>query len=123
MGKQNRNTKQKELIKKELHRIKSFFSAEDLYNKVKKKNKDIGMATVYRFLNEAKLKGELYTYVCNRKKLYSKGKKSHCHFECEKTGKIIHFDVDNIDFLKDKIPGTITSFQLELKGICNECDK
>jgi len=123
MGRQNRNTKQKMLISQELHKIDSFFNAEDLYNKAKKKDKEIGMATIYRFLNEAKSKGELYTYTCDRKTIYSKGKKSHCHFECEKTGKIIHFEIDNIDFLKDKIPGTITSFQLEVKGICNTCDK
>ena len=123
MGRQNRNTKQKMLISQELHKIDSFFNAEDLYNKAKKKDKEIGMATIYRFLNEAKNKGELYTYTCDRKTIYSKGKKSHCHFECEKTGKIIHFEIDNIDFLKDKIPGTITSFQLEVKGVCNTCDK
>jgi Fe2+ or Zn2+ uptake regulation protein len=67
--------------------------------------------------------GELFAYTCNRRTVYSKGKKSHCHFECEKTGKIIHFEIDNIDFLKNKILGTITSFQLEVKGICNKCDK
>jgi len=111
------------LISQELHKIDSFFNAEDLYNKAKKKDKEIGMATIYRFLNEAKNKGELYTYTCDRKTIYSKGKKSHCHFECEKTGKIIHFEIDNIDFLKDKIPGTITSFQLEVKGVCNTSDK
>ncbi len=123
MGRQNRNTKQKGFISQELQKIDSFFNAEDLYHKVKKKDKDIGMATIYRFLNVAKSKGELYTYTCDRKTIYSKGKKSHCHFECEKTGKIIHFEIDNIDFLKDKIPGTITSFQLEVKGVCNTCDK
>jgi len=121
MGRQNRNTKQKELISQELHKIESFFNAEDLHSRVKKKDKDIGMATIYRFLNEAKRKGDLYTYTCDRKTIYSKGKKSHCHFECEKTGKIIHFDIENIDFLKDKIPGTIKSFQLEVKGICTDC--
>jgi len=123
MGRHNRNTKQKELISQEIHKIDSFFNAEDLYSKVKEKDKHIGIATIYRFLNEAKRKGELYTYICDRKTIYSKGKKSHCHFECEKTGKIIHFEIDNLDFLKDKIPGTIKSFQLEVKGVCNTCEK
>lgn len=123
MGRRNRNTKQKELISQELHKIDSFFNAEDLHSRAKKKDNDISMATIYRFLNEAKRKGELYAYTCNRKTAYSKGKKSHCHFECVKTGKIIHFEIDNIDFLKDKIPGMITSFQLEVKGVCNTCEK
>jgi Fe2+ or Zn2+ uptake regulation protein len=123
MGRQNRATRQKEAIAQELRKIDSFFSAEELYDKVKQKERNIGMATIYRYLNEVKSKGELFTYTCNRKTVYSKGKKSHCHFECEKTGKIIHFDIDNIDFLKDKIPGTIKSFQLEVRGTCNKCEK
>lgn len=107
---------------KELNSINSFFGAQDLYDKVKQKDSHIGMATIYRYLKEASDKAELFSYVCDRRTVYSKGKKSHCHFECENTGKIIHFEVDNIDFLKDKIPGTITSFQLEVKGVCNTCN-
>lgn len=121
MGRQTRLTRQKEIIEQELKKINSFFSAEDLHEKVKEKS--IGIATIYRYLKEANDKGKLLAYMCNRRTVYSKGKKSHCHFECEKTGKIIHFEVDNIDFLKDKIPGTITSFQLEVKGVCKECNK
>jgi len=123
MGRQNRVTRQKESIVQELKKINSFFDAEQLYERVKQKERSIGIATIYRFLKEANDKGELFAYTCNRRTVYSKGKKSHCHFECEKTGKIIHFEVDNIDFLKDKIPGTITSFQLEVKGVCNNCEK
>jgi len=121
MAKQSRATKQKEVISKELEKIKSFFSADELYHEVKKKDENIGIATVYRFLKDASEKKELYSYTCNRKTVYSKGKKSHCHYECENSGEVIHFDIDNIDFLKGKIPGTITSFQLEVKGICKNC--
>jgi Fe2+ or Zn2+ uptake regulation protein len=123
MGRQNRITRQKELITQELKKINAFFSAEDLYEQVKEKESSIGMATIYRYLKDANDIGELFAYTCNRRTVYSKGKKSHCHFECEKTGKIIHFEIDNIDFLKDKIPGTITSFQLEVKGVCTKCEK
>jgi Fur family transcriptional regulator, ferric uptake regulator len=123
MGRQNRVTRQKKLIGQELKRITSFFNAEELYDRVRKKDRDIGIATVYRYLNEAKGNGELYTYTCDRKTVYSRGKKSHCHFVCEKTGKVIHFEIGNIDFLKDKLPGTITSFQLEVRGVCNTCEK
>jgi Fur family ferric uptake transcriptional regulator len=105
--------------------MNSFFTAEDIYKLVKKKDSQIGIATVYRFLNGLKKENKLYSYICDRKTLYSKEKKSHCHFTCEKTGKIIHFDIDNIDFLKkvkEKIPGSITSFQLEVRGVCEKCN-
>ena len=99
--------------------MEGFFDAEELYELVKQDG--ISKATVYRYLQEVKDYGEIYTYLCRRRNVYAKGKRSHCHFECEKTGKIIHFDIDNIDFLKDKIPGTITSFQIEVKGVCKTC--
>ncbi|MFT4309460.1 MAG: Fur family transcriptional regulator [Candidatus Woesearchaeota archaeon] len=121
MAYSSRKTKQKELIQREVSSIKGMFSAEDLYNKVSSKDSSIGIATIYRYLKEAKNKGELYSYICNRRTIYSKGKNSHCHFICEKTGKTIHIDIDNIDFLKNKIPGTITSFQIEVKGVCDDC--
>lgn len=123
MGRMSRQTKQKELIATELSKISTFFNAHELYELVQRKDSGIGLATVYRFLQDAKKKGELYSYMCDRKTVYSKGKKSHCHFICEKTGKIVHFEIDNIDFLKNKIPGSITSFQLEVKGVCDECDE
>ena len=120
---QNRATRQKELITSELKKINSFFSADFLHNKVKAKEENIGIATIYRYLKESESSGELFSYICDRRKVYSRGRKSHCHFECENSGKIIHFDVDNIDFLRDKIPGTITSFQLEVRGVCSSCTK
>lgn len=114
----SRNTKQKETIQKELDKIKTFFTAEELHKLCSKK---IGIATIYRFLKELEKKKQIYSYICDRKTIYSKQNKSHCHFICEKTGKIIHFEIDSLDFLKNKIPGKITSFQIEIKGICDDC--
>jgi Fe2+ or Zn2+ uptake regulation protein len=113
-----RNTWQKQRIEEELEKIDTFFTAEDLHKKLKKDN--IGIATIYRFLNEKKDK-EIFSYICDRKQTFSKENKSHCHFICEKTGKIIHFNIDSLDFLKNKIPGSIKSFQIEIKGICDTC--
>ncbi len=112
----SRNTKQKEIIDKEIEKIKDFFTAEDLHNTVKKIYPDIGLATIYRFLKDLKKKKKIHTYTCNNRLLYSRDKRSHCHFICEETGKMIHFDVDSLDFLKNKIPGSISSFQIEVKG-------
>lgn len=124
MIRKSRNTKQKEVIEKTLSSMNSFFTAEDIYKLVKKKDIHMGIATVYRFLKDLKKENKIYSYICDRKTVYSKEMKSHCHFTCEKTGKIIHFDINNIDFLKkvkEKIPGSITSFQLEVRGVCEKC--
>lgn len=123
MASRIRNTKQKEIIDKEIRRFKTFFTAQDIYEKVKSIDKDIGLATVYRFLKYLRKNGEIFSYTCYGKFVYSKEKKSHCHFICEETGKVIHFDVDSLDFLKNKIPGSISSFQIEVKGKCKDCLK
>jgi len=119
----SRNTKQKEIILKEVEKIQDFFTAEDLFNRVRKTHPDIGLATIYRFLRELRGNKEIHSYSCNNRLLYSKEKKSHCHYICEETGKLIHFDVDSLDFLKNKIPGSISSFQIEVKGRCTDCLK
>jgi len=117
---QKRNTRQKDIIQKKLEGIDTFFNAEELWEAVKKEQKNVGIATIYRFLNEMKQNNLIYSYKCNRRTVYSKQNKSHCHFVCESTGKIIHFNIDSLDFLKDKIPGSIKSFQLEVRGICKD---
>jgi Fe2+ or Zn2+ uptake regulation protein len=118
-----RNTRQKETIEKEIRKFKHFFTAQELYDKIKNVDRNIGLATVYRYLKKLKDNNEIYYYICDGKLVYSKENKSHCHFVCEETGKIIHFEINSLDFLKDKIPGSITSFQIEVKGICNTCLK
>ncbi len=114
----SRKTRQKTIMEKEIDKIDTFFSAEDVYENVR--NQGIGIATVYRYLNEMKKAGKIHSYLCNRKQIYSKEEKSHCHFECEKTGKVFHFEIDSLDFIQSKIPGKITSFQIEVKGVCND---
>jgi Fur family ferric uptake transcriptional regulator len=119
----HRNTRQKEIINKEITRFKTFFSAEDLYNNVKEIDKNIGLATVYRHLKTLRKNKNIFFYTCGGKIVYSKEKRSHCHFYCEKTGEEFHFDITTLDFLEDKIPGSITSVQLEVRGSCNKCSK
>ncbi len=123
MALKTRNTKQKEIIKKELTKFNTFFTAEDLYERVKTIDKNIGLATIYRFLKTLRKNGNIFSYTCDGRLIYSKENRSHCHFFCEETGKVIHFNIDSLDFLKDKIPGSITSFQIEVRGICAKCSK
>ena len=115
-----RLTRQKELIQSKLDSINSFFSAEELLKKVKHSDSSVGIATIYRFLSELKKDNHIFSYKCDRRTIYSKRAKSHCHFICEKTGKVTHFSIDSLDFLKDKIPGSINSFQIEVRGVCDK---
>lgn len=104
---------------KEVSKFEGFFTAEDLFDKVKQHDKKIGIATIYRFLKDLRGKGGLHSYLCDRKTVYSRGKNNHCHFICQKCGKIKHLDVKSIDFLK--IKEQVCHFQIDVHGICKEC--
>ncbi|MFW6378779.1 MAG: Fur family transcriptional regulator [Nanoarchaeota archaeon] len=117
----SRKTLQKITIDNAIATTTSFFSAEELLKEVRKEDERIGLATIYRHLKRLRDTERIYSYSCNGKRVYSKENKSHCHFICENTGKILHFNVESLDFLKDKIPGDIHSFQIEVRGVCTEC--
>ncbi len=121
MPRRTRRTRQKGLIKKEIDCCNSFFTAEELLERIRKTDSKIGLATIYRLLKDMREQRELHSYLCNRKTIYSRDKKSHSHFICQRCNKIIHFDVDSIDFLKKKIQGNICHFQLDVTGVCEEC--
>lgn len=117
MVRTSRKTTQKNTLTAITANLKGFFSADDILSHEQVTRQDISRATVYRFLQEQVDSGNLQAYTCERRTVYSR-EKSHCHFICEDTGKVIHFTIDNIDFLKKKIPGNISSFQIEVKGSC-----
>jgi Fur family transcriptional regulator, ferric uptake regulator len=123
MTKKSRKTKQKEHIQSEISTFTSLFTADDLYDKIKKKDNTIGIATVYRLLKDLRKKKELHSYICERRMIYSREKNNHCHFICQKCDQTTHFTVDKIDFLKTKIKGEICHFQIDVYGICDECLK
>ena len=121
MGRTSRKTKQKEIIMSEMKKFESFFTAEDLYSKLKKKDKTIGIATVYRFLREFSAKDKLHSFICGKKNIYSTNDSNHCHFICEKCKNTSHIKVKNIDFIKNKIRGIICHIQVDVYGICENC--
>jgi Fe2+ or Zn2+ uptake regulation protein len=120
MGKLTRETHQKEIIRKELENMKNLFTGEELFIRVRAKN--IGKATVYRFLKDLRNNGQIHTYLCDRRMTYSKEKRSHCHFTCEKCGKMQHFEIKEVDFINKNLNGKMCHFQLDVTGICNNCE-
>ncbi|HLP80316.1 MAG TPA: transcriptional repressor [Acidobacteriota bacterium] len=118
----SRKTKQKQQLLKCIAKKKEFFTAEDVFADMYKSDSSIGLATIYRFLKAETAAHRLYSYTCDKRVVYSNSLQSHCHFECEHTGKIQHFSIQNLDFLKNKIPGKITSISIVVKGICESCE-
>ncbi len=123
-----RHTKQRELI------VDSFFSAgrhitsEELFNIVKKKNPEIGYATVQRNLNllcESGLAEEIK--IGKQKTRYEQkyGSKHHDHLICVKCGRLIEVNDEKIEKLQDKLARANNfipiKHKLEIYGICGNC--
>jgi Fur family transcriptional regulator, ferric uptake regulator len=121
MSKVSRKTKQKEQIRDVVLANDGFFSAEELYSNVKRKNKTIGIATVYRSLKDLDHKGEVHCYICGKRKLYTTENGNHCHFICHKCGRTEHFILKKVDFLRELKMGQACHFQVDIHGICRKC--
>jgi len=115
----SRLTQQKELIQLEINKISLFFSAEELHKRLVEKR--VGIATVYRYLNNLEKLGLIHSYNCDRRKIYSKSKTNHSHFTCEKCSKVTHFNISDISFIKNKIKSEICHFEVNVTGICENC--
>jgi len=115
-----RLTKQKQLLASKVKAFSSFFTAEELYAQL---NKIVGIATIYRFLGSLEKSGDIHSYLCQNRKIYSLNKLNHVHFICEKCRNIEHLKLNRIDFIKEAIKGQVCHFQLDITGICENCIK
>lgn len=107
-------------------------TAEDLYREITRKKKDhnLGLATIYRTLNlfcemgiaQQRQFGDSRTLYDN-----VSGKKHHDHLICTRCGGITEFESQPIERLQDEVARKnrfqITSHRLELYGICRNCQK
>ncbi len=117
----SRNTRQKEIIELELEKADMFFTAENLLERIRKKDSAIGIATIYRFLKQKSEAGELHAYRCGGKNLYSVEKRNHSHFICKQCGRTTHININDISVIKNSIKGIMCHFQLDVYGVCEHC--
>ncbi len=125
---QLRMTNQREMILQELKKSKEHLTADELYERVKRKMPRISLATVYRnleILSEVGLIGKLE--VSGRQKRFDYETQDHDHIYCIECHR-----VDNLELDREELgvisPASIggykvTGFRLEFAGLCSECRK
>lgn len=96
-------------------------------------DKKIPQATIYRLINNFLDEGLLRKYVIDstQASCYQYIKDNHCHEHfhliCEKCGKVIHLDCDEVDHLlkhiDDEHDFRINTSKVNLYGLCDECRK
>jgi Fur family ferric uptake transcriptional regulator len=126
-------TNQRKMILEVLYKNSSkHMTVEEIYNTVKKKCPEIGLATVYRtiqLLSELKLIGKLnlddgftrYEIGELTKRHY------HHHLICEKCGKVIEVKDDLLESTEQLVYRNhgfkVTNHIVKFYGICDDCDK
>jgi Fur family ferric uptake transcriptional regulator len=123
--------KREQVLRVLLENKDKHLSAEEVYNLVKQKAPDVGLATVYRTL-------ELFTSFDiihsmdfgDGRKRYEFGSESadghrHHHLICEKCGKIIEMNEDLLEDLEERVTLAydfeVVDHELKVFGRCREC--
>ncbi|MGK0373281.1 MAG: Fur family ferric uptake transcriptional regulator [Glaciecola sp.] len=103
-------------------------SAEDVYKILIDHNADIGLATVYRVLNQFDDAGILnrHHFEGGKSVFEISHKKHHDHLVCLKCGKVIEFEDDVIEKRQDEVAERhnmkLTHHSLYLYGECKKID-
>ena len=117
-------TQQRELIVEQFLRSKDHVSIDELLARIRKRNKKVGYATVYRTLKLLVDSG-----IASQRQFgdgqarYEVAGDHHDHLICSKCGLILEFEDEQIEELQDQIAERLGGFKVirhrhELYGLC-----
>jgi len=118
-------TSQQSLILGIVYEAEHFLSAEQVYDIVKEKRSNIGIATVYRNLKKMVGQGLIGEVTLKHVSYYTRHPFSNAFFICEKCGRMLRVDIPIADqnYLSDEVGMLVNRWRMRFEGICGECDK
>lgn len=123
--KQVRNTKQLEVIWNAAKDDKSHPTADQIYQRVRKKLPTISLGTVYRNLQKLVSDQKLQVLMRGRSQHFDPLVERHQHFICENCDRVYDVLVDHQKEIRPvKLPHEgfkVTSLQLAFYGTCRHC--
>jgi Fur family transcriptional regulator, ferric uptake regulator len=124
-----KSTGQRDDIARVFFELRRHISAEELYAEVKKVNPHVGYATIYRtlkLLKECDLLFERH-FDEGQARYEVAGEHHHDHFICDRCGKIMEFENDELERMQQaiaqKMGVLLTHHKMELYGLCADCRK
>lgn len=123
-----KSTRQRDIIASEFLKSGEHVTAEELYRKISKSRKDIGLTTVYRTLKLLKKSGlaaeRVFADNLTRYEPLS-AEDHHDHLICLHCNAITEFENPKIERLQEKIAGEFgfytVSHKMEIYGYCSAC--
>lgn len=127
VGKQARNTRQLEVIWSAIQHDKSHPTADQVYDKVRRKLPNISLGTVYRNLQKLVAENRLQVLILGRSQHFDPLVERHQHFICERCDQVYDVLIDRQREIKPaKLPHEgfkVTSHRLAFYGTCKECSR
>jgi Fur family ferric uptake transcriptional regulator len=125
-----KNTREREIIFKELETRKDHFNAEKLYDSLLRKRVRVSRPTIYRtlklleklhFIEKLDVKKNCFYYEP------ISSKKDHGHLICESCGKITDFLSNGLDSLKSEVckgkDFKLDNISIQIFGLCRDCQR
>lgn len=118
-----RHSKQRDAIIEFLAGTTSHPTADEVYAAVRNQVPNIGIATIYRNLNQLSEDGEIRKIECGNVDRFDYRTSAHGHFTCRRCGRVsdVFMDFDKLEALTDEMPGEPDFCEMMFYGICNDC--
>jgi len=120
-----RFTPQRKAIIEVLHEMETHPTADDLYERVRKKVPKISLGTIYRNLDILYHQGIIQKlHVAESQMRFDGNPEPHYHIHCSQCGMIADiFNCPDISFVMHELQTdfTITDYSLIFHGLCPEC--
>lgn len=125
-------TNNKQSIMNYIMNYTSSFSAQELYFLMKNNNENIGLTTIYRYLDELVTKNKLKKFyneknVAVYEYLSDCDCENHFYLKCSNCDKTIHVDCNHINIFSKHIMEEhnflIDKNNLFIAGLCDDCRK
>jgi Fur family ferric uptake transcriptional regulator len=125
-----KNTREREIILRELEARTDHFNVETLYVSLVRKGSSVSRPTIYRtlkvleqlrFIEKLDIKKNCFYYETIPQR------KDHGHLICEQCGKIIDFSSDGIEILKSEAckdkDFKLENISVQVFGLCRDCQQ
>jgi Fe2+ or Zn2+ uptake regulation protein len=123
----SRNTKQLQVIWEAVKDDTSHPTADQVYDKVRRRLPNVSLGTVYRNLQKLVADEKLQVLMLGRAQHFDPLVGRHQHFICEKCSRVFDVLVDTKDeIMPAKLPHAgfkVTSHQLAFYGACKNCSR
>lgn len=124
----HRMTRQKAAVRGLLNDIDGFRSAQELHELLTERGERVGLATVYRNLQQLTESGEVDVVRIGDENLYRACQpQHHHHLVCRSCGYTVEFSGDYVENLAKELGAAYhfvdVSHTLELFGLCENCVK